>query len=120
MRDTRIGSSVTTEILPKFKYIANKDLNSSYSACYCNWFLVPDAKTSEYFWIPPSIKALGCYTYADAYFHPWDAPAGMIRGRLQNVVDTAFTPNADEAGRLYSQGFNYAMNYPLDGIVLEG
>lgn len=120
VRDTRIGSSVTTEILPKLKYIANKDLNSSYSACYCNWFLVPDAKTSEYFWIPPSIKALGCYTYTDAYFHPWDAPAGMIRGRLQNVVDTAFTPNADEAGRLYSQGFNYAMNYPLDGIVLEG
>lgn len=120
VRDTSIGSSISKTILPKLRYVASNDLNSSYSACYCNWFLVPDAKTGEYFWIPPSIKALGCCTYTDAYFHTWDAPAGIIRGKLNDAVDTAFTPDKDEAGRLYSQGFNYAMNYPLDGIVIEG
>lgn len=120
VRDTDLGSSVQNTIIPKLRIVAGNAVNSSYSACYCNWIKTIDAKTNEYLWIPPSIKALGCYVYTDAYFHSWDAPAGMIRGRISNAVDTAFNPNTDEAGRIYSQGFNYAMNYPIDGIVIEG
>jgi phage tail sheath protein FI len=70
--------------------------------------------------LPPSIKSAGIYTYTDTYFHTWDAPAGIRRGKLQNIVDVAYSPTNEEAGKIYSQCWNYAINYPLEGPVLEG
>jgi len=76
-------------------------LNSSYSAGYCDWFYVTDYYTSDYFWLPPSIKAAGVCTYIDIYFHKWDAPAGISRASLNDVYDVAFSPRNDEAGKIY-------------------
>lgn len=56
----------------------------------------------DYFWCPPSIKALGVCIYCDTYFYTWSAPAGIVRGTLNDVVDVAFIPNDDEAGKIYS------------------
>ena len=87
--------------MPNFRYMANV-LNSSYSAGYCNWFYqqdYSDSSRSTYLWIPPSIKASGVYTYCSTYFHSWSAPAGQIRGILNDVVDVAFIPSDDEAGQ---------------------
>lgn len=53
-------------------------------------------------WLPPSIKACGVYVKTDAYYHPWDAPAGLNRGLLDNVFDVAFNPNGDESGKIYT------------------
>ena len=36
------------------------------------------------------------------------------------MFDTSFDPRNDEAGRIYQQAWNYATNFPLEGIVLEG
>ena len=44
----------------------------------------------------------------------------MTRGVLNDVVDVAFVPNEDEAGKIYNAQWNYAMSYPIDGIVIEG
>jgi len=95
-------------------------LDSSYSAGYSNWFYCPDYRTGEYFWCPPSIKAAGVYTYNDAYGHIWSAPAGMTRGVVSGAADVAFNPYRDEAGEIYKQAWNYAVSYPLEGVVLEG
>jgi hypothetical protein len=95
-------------------------LDSSYSAGYSNWFFCPDFRTGEYFWCPPSIKAAGVYTYNDAYGHPWSAPAGHTRGVVRNTTDISFNPYRDEAGDIYKQAWNYAVSYPLDGIIIEG
>jgi hypothetical protein len=95
-------------------------LDSSYSAGYSNWFFCPDFRTGEYFWCPPSIKAAGVYTYNDAYGHPWSAPAGHTRGTVRNATDISFNPYRDEAGDIYKQAWNYAVSYPLDGIIIEG
>ena len=119
VRKTKPGSSVTNTLLPRMKFIANA-LNSSYSAGWCNWFYMADAHTGDFFWCPPSIKAASICTYCDTYFHAWDAPAGMTRGIVPNVVDVAFSPTNDEAGKIYSQQWNYAASYPLEGIVMEG
>jgi hypothetical protein len=105
-------------IIPNLKHVLA--LNSSYSAGYCDWFYIKDYFSDEYFWLPPSIKAAGICNYIDTYFHAWDAPAGVVRGRLDNVFDTAFSPRNDEAGKIYQNAWNYAINYPIDGIVLEG
>lgn len=70
--------------------------------------------------MPPSIKAAGVYIYCDTYFHPWSAPAGMTRGIINTAVDVAFVPNEQEGGQIYCNKWNYAMQYPMEGIVIEG
>lgn len=119
VRKTKPSSSVASTIVPKVKYIADA-LNSSYSAGWCNWFMVEDVHSGDFFWCPPSIKAASICIYCDTYFHPWEAPAGMTRGIVPNAVDVAFNPTNDEAGKMYNHNWNYAASYPLDGIVMEG
>lgn len=117
VRKTKTGSSVEKDILPRLRYM--QGVTSSYSSGYCDWFYVQDRYTNMYFWCPPSIKAAGVYAYCDTYFHPWSAPAGMTRGVI-DAVDVAFTPTEPQAGRVYNQQWNYAISYPIEGIVLEG
>ena len=100
VRRTRLSSSVSNTLIPRLKFIANS-INSSYSAGWVNWFLARDYYTDELFWCPPSIKAASSCILCDTYYHPWDAPAGMQRGVVQNVVDVAFNPSNDEAGKIY-------------------
>ena len=118
VRSTNLRNTIENSIIPNLKYIIA--LNSSYSAGYCDWMYVQDYYSKDFFWLPPSIKAAGVCNYIDTYFHPWDAPAGIIRGHLNNVYDIAFSPRNDEAGKIYQNAWNYAINYPIDGIVLEG
>ena len=106
------------DIVPKLRYMSGID--SSYAAGYCDWFLGFDAYSGNSMWIPPSIKAAGIYIYTDIYYNKWDAPAGMTRGVVNGVVDCAFSPSQAESDRIYVQNWNYAVNYPLQGIVIEG
>lgn len=118
VRRTKPTNTILDNIVPKLKHLTG--INSSYSAGYCDWFKCKDQYNGDTFWCPPSIKAASAYIYTDVYYYPWNAPAGMNRGKLSNVLDTAFSPTNEEAGRLYTQCWNYAVNYPLDGIVIEG
>ena len=119
VRKTKPSSSIVNTILPKMKYMSDA-LNSSYSAGWCNWFMMADDYTGDFFWCPPSIKAASICIYCDTYFHPWEAPAGMTRGIVPNVVDLAFNPTNDEAGKMYNHQWNYAISYPIEGIIMEG
>ena len=118
VRSTNFKNSIKNSIVPNVRYM--QALNSSYSAGYCNWFLQADDYTGDLFWCPPSIKAMGVYSYTDAYAHTWNAPAGMTRGRVRGALDVSFNPLNDEAGQIYQQAWNYAVNYPINGVVLEG
>lgn len=119
VRKTALGNNVTKSIIPNLKYMSSP-IESSYSAGYCNWYFQQDSSSRDFFWIPPSIKAAGVFIYCDTYFQPWSAPAGNTRGTLQDVVDVAFVPNEDDAGKIYNAQWNYAMSYPIEGIVIEG
>lgn len=120
VRLTKPENTIENSILPKLKWLSGI-FNSSYSAGYCNWFRCIDYYSSEYYWCPPSIKAVGAYLYTDTYSRYWNAPAGLRRGRVSaDVIDTAFSPNNKEAGVIYNYNWNYAINYPIDGIILEG
>ena len=120
VRPTKPENTIENQIVPRLKYISGI-INSSYGAGYCNWFRCIDRYSGEYYWCPPSIKATGVYIYTDAYSHYWMAPAGLRRGVMQSdVVDIAFNPTNDEAGKIYINNWNYAVSYPLGGIVLEG
>lgn len=119
VRKTAPANTVANAIMPKLKYMSNV-FDSSYTAGYCNWFYQQDYSSTDYMWMPPSIKAAGVFIYCDTYFQPWSAPAGLTRGVLTDAVDVAFVPNEDDAGKIYNAQWNYAMSYPLDGIVVEG
>lgn len=118
VRRTKPTNTILYNIVPKLKYMTG--INSSYSAGYCNWFKVVDQFSGDVFWCPPSIKVASVYIYSDVYYHKWSAPAGMNRGKVTDVLDVAFSPTNSEAGRLYTQCWNYAVSYPHDGIIVEG
>ena len=117
VRDTKPSNSIDKDILPYIPAICG--MNTNYGAGYADWFEQADDYTGDFFWCPPSIKATGCYVNTDLNFEYWLAPAGLNRGIIA-ATDVAFSPNDKQAGAFYEKNWNYAINYPQDGIVLEG
>lgn len=92
VRFSEPSATIEKTVLTKIKYMSGL-INSSYGAGYCDWHMVADDTTQQYFWCPPSIKASGIYLYTDIYSDYWMAPAGLNRGKFsQDVVDVAFSP----------------------------
>jgi hypothetical protein len=119
VRKTKPTNTIQKDILPKLQFM--NVVNSSYTAGYCNWFLGYDAYSKTPFWYPPSIKAVGVYCNCDNYYHSWDAPAGLIRGKVSDdIYDIAFNPNENDCGKIYTTSWNYALSFPINGIVIEG
>ena len=117
VRDTKPSNSIDKDILPYIPAMCG--INTNYGAGYADWFEQADDYTGDFFWCPPSIKATGCYVNTDINFDYWLAPAGLTRG-IVAATDVAFSPNDKQAGAFYEKNWNYAINYPQDGIVLEG
>lgn len=117
VRPSKPTNTIDANILPYTKYLTG--INTSYGAGYCDWFQIADEFSGDYFWCPPSIKACGVYINTDLNFNYWDAPAGLNRGVIA-ALDVAFSPTNKQAGQIYTKSWNYAINYPADGIVLEG
>lgn len=117
VRPSKPSNNVDVNILPNVKFITG--LNTNYGAGYCNWFEIADEYTGDFFWLPPSIKAMGSYIYTDLNFDYWEAPAGLTRGLIA-ATDVSFSPTLMQASTIYDSCWNYAINYPNDGIVLEG
>lgn len=117
VRPTKPDNTIDANILPYIKWATG--LNTNYGAGYLDWFQITDEFTGDEFWCPPSIKAMGVYINTDLNFNYWDAPAGLNRGMVQ-ALDVAFSPTVKQAGQVYNKNWNYAINYPNDGIVLEG
>ena len=117
VRDTKPTNSIDKDILPFIPAICG--INTSYGAGYADWFEQADDYSGDFFWCPPSIKATGVYINTDVNYDYWLAPAGLTRGLIA-ATDVAFSPNGKQAGAFYEKNWNYAINYPQDGIVLEG
>jgi hypothetical protein len=117
IRPTKPSNTIDSNILPYLKFITG--LNTNYGAGYMDWFEQADDYSGDFFWCPPSIKAMGVYLNTDSNFMYWDAPAGLNRGVI-SATDVAFSPTMAQAGAIYEKNWNYAINYPQDGIVLEG
>ena len=118
VRQSQPMNTVSKSILPKLKYIP--PMNSCFAAGYAVWFMVLDRINKVYVWVPPSVKAVGRYIYTDRVARPWYAPAGLNRGIIDNVFDISFNPKNSEAGVLYSNSWNYAVNTTFNGVIQEG
>lgn len=117
IRESKPANTIDADILPYIKWITG--LNTNYGAGYVDWFQVADDFTGDYFWCPPSIKAMGVYINTDLNYNYWDAPAGLNRGIIQ-ALDVAFSPTNQQAGPIYTKSWNYAIDFPNDGITLWG
>jgi len=111
-------STVDIDILGNLKNITG--INSNYGSMYINWFKYLDTFSGTNFWLPPSIAANGVYIYTDRTANYWDAPAGLNRGIVYSATDIAFNPTGKQEDSIYSKSFNYSVNYPLDGIIIQG
>jgi hypothetical protein len=117
IRPSKPSNTLDANVIPFIKYVTG--LNTNYGAGYIDWFEQADDYSGDFFWCPPSIKAMGVYINTDVNFNYWDAPAGLNRGVIA-ATDVAFSPTPKQAGCFYEKNWNYAINYPNDGIVLEG
>lgn len=114
IRKTKPQNTVENTILPKAKYLTG--LNTSYGAGYTTWFSIIDDISYSMIWIPGTIKVMRSYLR----FNDWEAPAGLVRGKILNAYDVSFNLTNKEAETFYTNNWNYAVSYPLDGIVIEG
>ena len=89
VRDTKPSNTIDANILPYLPAICG--LNTNYGAGYVDWFEQADDYTGDFFWVPPSIKAMGVYINTDVNFDYWLAPAGLNRGVIA-ATDVAFSP----------------------------
>lgn len=117
IRDTKPANTIDANILPYLPAVCG--LNTNFGAGYLDWFEMADDYTGDFFWCPPSIKAMGVMINCDVNYWYWDAPAGLNRGVIQ-CTDVAFSPTIKQAGPIYEKNWNYAIHYPNDGVVLEG
>jgi hypothetical protein len=106
--------------------IKNRNLNSSYGACYYPWVRVRDDLNGTFITMPPSVVALGVMANTERAADVWFAPAGFNRGGLStgagglpviNVETKLTSRNRDD---LYEVNINPIASFPSEGIVVFG
>ena len=106
--------------------LKDRGINSSYGAAYYPWVRIVDTITNQSLWAPPSIAALGAYSFTDRAKAPWFAPAGFHRGGLTEgaggvpVLDVSRRLNSAERDKLYEANINPIAQFPAEGIVIFG
>jgi len=104
----------------------NRRKNSSYGATYYPWVKVRDSLNDATVWVPPSVVALGTYSFSDRVGELWFAPAGFNRGGLSQgaagVTVTQVTEklSSDQRDDLYEVNINPIASFPNEGIVVFG
>lgn len=93
---------------------------NSYLSCDSGWKLMYDAHNAKYRWVPlnPDIAGL-CARNEDRY-GAWFSPAGMVNGRVTDVVSLAFNPNKESRDTLYKSNINPVVSFTGEGTVLYG
>ena len=118
VRSTKPNNTIDRDIIPKLRYLMG--LNTSYAAMYVSWMKILDDFSGQTKWIPESIKAAGRYCYTERVFNFWEAPYGMERGVITGVLELAFNPDGKQEDQIYIKGLNYAKEFPMEGIIVQG
>lgn len=95
--------------------------NTSYAALYWPWLHDYDPYNQQYLWLPPSGYVARVYTFTDNISDPWQAPAGMTRGRI-TALDVEQSASRSERDLLYgeSNAVNPIVNFVGEGITIWG
>ena len=96
--------------------------NSSYGALYYDWLTIYDSVNKVRVVVPPSVAVAASIAYSDRISEPWFAPAGLNRGIIRGVLNTATTLSRGDIEHLYSNGnaVNAIYDDPQVGLVIWG
>lgn len=94
-------------------------INNNYAATYWPW-LQMYSSTGRLEWVPASVVIPGVYVYNDHVAAPWFAPAGMIRGSVQGVVQPERKLLKQHRDALYKKNVNPISILPGNGITIYG
>ena len=114
--------SITTTI----SNLKARAINSSYGSAYYPWVQLRDVESSQLFYAPPSIAAVGTYSSAQNTSELWFAPAGFTRGGLTDgdagipVVGVTERLSSRDRDTLYEANINPIATFPAEGIVVFG
>ena len=79
-----------------------------------------DRYNDTFRWVPLNGDVAGLCARTDYVADPWFSPGGFNRGRINNVVKLAVTPNQAQRDKLYPAGVNAIVSFPGEGPVLYG
>jgi len=120
--DSTARGSVSTTVTN----MKTRQINNSYGAAYYPYVKVRDPRTGRQFFAPPSVAAIGTYSFSQALTDVWFAPAGFVRGGLSDgvaglpVVGVSERLTSKERDQLYEVGVNPIASFPSEGIVVFG
>jgi hypothetical protein len=122
------GSNIGTEgqlisVDNTSKRLVARNLDTSFAAVYFPDVVIQDPNTRTNVAVPPSVVALGAFSLNDRVGHPWFAPAGFARGRLESSIQQNVNLNQDNLDLLYGTDINPLRSHPQNpeaGIVIWG
>jgi hypothetical protein len=108
------GDSITT--------VTNtvKAFDSNYAATYYPWVKILDTDINKPVWVPPSVVVPGAIAFNDQVAFEWFAPAGLNRGSLSEVIETANRLTHEERDDLYEGRVNPIATFPGQGVCIWG
>ena len=92
--------------------------NSSYGGMYWPWIQVEDAAGMSRF-VPGSIGVAEVFAFNDKTKHPWFAPAGLNRGKI-NAIQTEQKLRLTQRDTLYNNRINPIATFPGQGVCVWG
>lgn len=98
-------------------------INSWYGALYWAWLEIFDSYNDVDVFVPPSGVAARVWAYSDSVSEQWFAPAGLVRGHPQGILDLEHSPSLGERDYMYGQpgnNVNPFVNFTHDGITCWG
>lgn len=98
----------------------SRALDSSFAAAYFPDVIMTVNNTGRVERVPPSVAVLGAYGQNDKLSHAWFAPAGVTRGALPTVQNTAVPLSRENLDTLYDAKINPLTDFPGTGVLVWG
>jgi hypothetical protein len=99
---------------------AVEGFDSNYVATYYPWVKVMDFDRNRPMWVPPSVVIPGVLAYNDRVAAEWNAPAGLNRGALSEVVEVKTRLTISERDALYTARINPISSFSGNGAAVWG
>lgn len=92
--------------------------DSDFGALYWPWVKMRDNYNRIDVWVPASGSVMATIARSDQLFAPWYAPAGSIRGIVNNITDVFSRPSLEERDLMY--GYRNCINPIVQFVGEEG
>lgn len=117
--DEPVNHSWATSAYSPIKHLYDS-FTSSFAAVYATMFKIEDFFTNKFVWLPASGYIAASFAASDTLAGPWLAGAGLNRGIVQGVLDTALNPTLRQRDDLYKISINAVPKIANVGSVIYG